>query len=133
MNGTLYYKDGAVRFVGEYIINQDGQKSYIRGQVYFHSGILWMEGEFQRGGLRKGNEYYPSGQLMFSGEYNDRETGSYYGPPYPLCGKFYTEDGTLVYNGKVQRVSHGSLGYPYIRLPNGDMPVKGIDDRHYRE
>lgn len=125
--GILLYENGSVRFDGEYEVLEDGTEKYIKGSLYREDGTLWMQGRFQRGGLRSGKQYYPNGQLMFSGEYNDRERGSYYGPPYPVRGTLYDEEGKVLYDGRIPKTSSGSLGYPYIRLPDGSLrSVEGI-------
>lgn len=129
--GTLCYKDGSARFIGSFHRQENGTVDYIEGILFFETGKPWMEGTFQRGGLRRGKQYYPSGKLMFSGEYNDRERGRYYGPPYPVSGTLYDEAGKVLYQGHIPHKGNGSLAYPYIPLPDGkEMPVKGITGNH---
>ncbi|MCD8369119.1 MAG: hypothetical protein LUC94_02085 [Clostridiales bacterium] len=115
----------------------------IEGIVYYKNGKKYREGSFQRGGLLVGKEYYESGVLKFEGVFNDKygthsytidgilinEQGqitkkgeitiprNYYGPPYPIEGKFYSEDGTLIHEGEFKVVHTGSLGWPKVVIP----------------
>lgn len=125
--GSLYYANGSIRFVGRYEPQEDGTEKYIEGKLYRKNGILWMEGTFQKGSLLEGKEYYPNGKLMFEGKYTDGKPCNYYGPPYPLFGKLYDKEGNIIYDGTIPRTSEGSLGYPYIRMPDGStMAVIGV-------
>lgn len=45
--GTLFYKNGAVRFTGTYEELEDGTERYIEGSLYREDGKTWMEGIFQ--------------------------------------------------------------------------------------
>ena len=127
-NGKLFYESGALRYEGSYIAgvyeHSSHSEYYLEGTLYYESGQIWRVGCFQAGGLRNGREYYPSGQLMFEGKYNDKVTGSYYGPAYPLIGKFYLEDGTLLYDGNVRVTHRGSVAYPYVVIPGGELFLK---------
>ena len=125
VTGRLYYESGALRYEGSYIPDTgSGYERYLEGTQYYEDGRIWRTGRFQRGGLKEGREYYPSGQLMFEGSYNDRETGQYYGPPYPVSGKFYLEDGTLLYDGRVRVARLGGVGYPHVVLPDGYLCLR---------
>lgn len=120
--GKLYYDTGELKYEGHYETNQDGCHSWPKGKgtAYFKTGAVYREGEFQRGGLLNGKEYYPSGKLKFEGKYNCREKdGGYYGPTYPSHGKFYSEDGTLIYDGDFKIEKRGSMGYPMVVKPEG--------------
>lgn len=94
------------------------------GLGYHQNGRLIRIGFFQRGGLRRGIEFYPSGKLMFIGRYNDRDhSREYYGPPYPERGLFFTKDGNLLYHGKVKVGFKGNAGWPYVAAPK-DVSLK---------
>ena len=95
-----------------------------RGICYYKSGIKYREGQFQRGGLLEGKEYYRSGELKFEGQYNYRETGNYYGPPYPVNGKFYDKDGDLIYKGDFKIGHRINVGYPVVLFPEGFGSLK---------
>jgi len=129
--GTLFYKNGAVRFTGIYEELEDGTERYIEGSLYREDGKLWMEGTFQSASLLRGKEYYPNGQLMFDGEYTNGKPHSYYGPPYPLNGVLYDEAGNTLYTGHIPAGSKGGVGYPHILLPDGSFkPVPGLPSSH---
>lgn len=116
----------------------------VKGTTYYRNGHKHQEGYFQLGGLLAGKVYYPSGILKFEGVYNDRHkkftqengevvaddgtvlyvcdkehTGSYYGPAYPVSGKYYDEDGKLLYDGEFQVGFQGGVGFPVVRIPEG--------------
>lgn len=123
LNAKLFYASGNLRYEGTYIpdfyVQSTHTERYLEGTLFYEDGTVRQRGRFQRGGLREGDEYYPDGKLMFTGRYNDREKGDYYGPPYPEYGQFYDEDGNLVYNGKVRIGRSGGLAYPHVVLPDG--------------
>ncbi|MCD8106799.1 MAG: hypothetical protein LUE20_02400 [Oscillospiraceae bacterium] len=116
----------------------------IKGTAYFKNGNKYREGYFQRGGLLVGREYYESGILRFDGIFNDkggildvtkdvelietyqkfkdkyhpiRYTDSYYGPIFPLCGRFYSEKGELLLDGNFRVRLQGGVGYPKVISP----------------
>lgn len=124
---ALYYEGGALLYVGTLKRTGTGTE-FDEGIAYRENGVKLAEGVFQRGGLLRGNWYYPDGQLMFSGEYNvrDGEEGHYYGPPYPKCGRLYSETGELIYDGRVKIRHNGGVGYPFIVLPDGLIPAPGL-------
>lgn len=124
---TLYYKSGSVRYIGTLKSTERGTE-FDEGIVYREDRKILAEGVFQRGGLLRGEWYYPNGQLMFSGAYNLRDSneGHYYGPPYPKYGKFYAESGEQIYDGKIIIRHRGGVGYPYIVLPTGLMAAPGL-------
>ena len=81
--------------------------------------------------MKVGEVYYPSGELKFIGQFNDKhgvitgkEAESYYGPSYPKEGTFYAEDGTILYQGKFQIQKFGSIRYPKVIVPEGFGPLK---------
>lgn len=89
--------------------------------TYYEDGSVKCEGIFQKAGLFEGKLYYPSGQLKFEGKCNnkEREKSGYYGPSYPVSGRFYSEDGQLIYEGQFKVIHQGSLGYPRVMEPEG--------------
>ncbi|MCD8005970.1 MAG: hypothetical protein LUF29_03205 [Oscillospiraceae bacterium] len=117
----------------------------ITGVSYYRNGNKYREGKFQRAGLLEGKEYYESGVLKFDGVFNDKRSAksytingilinekgevspygeitvprNYYGPSYPIEGKYYSEDGELIYEGKFKVIHRGSLGYPQVVFPEG--------------
>jgi len=119
--GKLFYKTGAIRFEG-YILHSKNVGSEPNGQgiMYFRNGKVYREGIFQHGGLLVGKEYYQSGNLKFEGRYNNRKVdGSYYGPTYPVCGKFFNDEGELLYEGEFEVIKQGNVGYPKVIFPEG--------------
>lgn len=121
--GKLYYDTGELRYEGYYSPHEYFKEHHYpngRGVYYYINGVVYREGQFQRGGLLEGKEYYPSGKLKFEGRYNCRAIDrGYYGPTYPLFGKFYNEDGTLIYEGNFTIEKQGSVGYPKVIIPEG--------------
>lgn len=121
--GKLFYGTGELRYEGYYAPTEPSAKNHEpigSGILYFKSGVVYREGQFQHGGLLEGKEYYPSGNLKFEGRYNCRKTdATYYGPTYPIFGKFFSEDGTLIYEGDFKIVKQGNMGYPVVILPEG--------------
>ncbi|MDD4081065.1 MAG: HD domain-containing protein [Eubacteriales bacterium] len=116
-----YYEDGdkGIRYEG-YVL-PDGSP-WGAGRAYQRDGTLAAEGIFTLGGLLAGKMYYPSGQVKFDGRCNDKRApgmGNYYGPTYPLSGKFYAEDGTLLYEGEFKVEKMGNAGYPKVIFPEG--------------
>ena len=126
--GKLYYDTGELRYEGyysptDYDVLYHEPNGY--GISYYKSGVVYREGLFQHGGLLEGKEYYPSGKLKFEGRYNDRKKdGGYYGPSYPIHGKFYAEDGTLLYEGDFKVEKQGSIGYPKVVIPKDFGPLE---------
>ena len=119
----LYYDTGEFLYEGYYSPYQHNPQKYYTNGIgisYYKSRTVYREGLFQRGGLLEGKEYYPSGKLKFEGRYNCRKKDrGYYGPPYPLYGKYYGEDGTLLYEGEFKIEKQGSVGYPKVVIPKG--------------
>jgi antitoxin component YwqK of YwqJK toxin-antitoxin module len=126
--GKLYYDTGELLYEGYYSPHEyftDHHYPNGRGICYYINGGVYREGQFQRGGLLEGKEYYPSGELKFEGRYNCRKTeGSYYGPAYPLYGKYYSEDGSLLYEGEFKIIKQGSVRYPRVIFPENFGPLK---------
>ena len=126
--GKLYYDTGELWYEGyyspaEYYVHHHSPSG--RGVCYYRCGVIYREGQFQGSGLFEGKEYYPSGQLKFEGRYNHKASGlPYYGPSYPLYGKFYAEDGSLVYEGEFKIERQGSVCYPKVIIPEGFGPLK---------
>lgn len=121
-----YYRTGELRYEG-YILRSSNAGSEPNGQgvLYYRTGKVYREGIFQHGGLLVGKEYYQSGNLKFEGQYNNRESdGSYYGPTYPVCGKFYNDKGELLYEGAFKIVKQGNVGFPKVIIPEGFGPLK---------
>lgn len=126
--GKLYYDTGELRYEGYYSPNDHTVTHHEpngRGISFYKSGVVYREGQFQHGGLFEGKEYYPSGKLKFEGRYNCRRSGNgYYGPSYPLRGRFYSEDGELLFDGEFKVTKLGSVGYPKVVFPEGFGPLK---------
>ena len=118
----------------------------IYGTTYYRNGNRSKEGYFQWGGLLMGRVYYESGALKFDGIFNDKHgllsktkdtkliadyneiwnkyhpieySVSYYGPTFPICGKFYSESGELLLDGCSRVRSQGGVGYPKVIEPGG--------------
>lgn len=89
------------------------------GVVFGPSGKLLAIGIFQRKGLRYGIDFYENGHIRTIAVYNDEENTSYYGPSYPIRGRYYSTDGKLIYKGKFVCSKIGSLGWPRIVEPEG--------------
>lgn len=125
--GKLYYDTGELWYEGCYTpakYEAPYHSPFGRGTSYYKSGVIYLEGQFQHGGLFEGKEYYPSGIIKFDGRYCCRKTErSYYGPAYPVFGKFYGADGALLYEGEFKIVKMGSVGYPRVILPTGFGPL----------
>ncbi|MCC8196549.1 MAG: hypothetical protein LIO49_07105 [Ruminococcus sp.] len=124
----------------------------IKGVSYYRNGNKYREGKFQREGLLEGKEYYKSGALKFEGVFNDKRRSEsynksgiitdedievspdgeetirwdYFGPSYPVEGKFYSEDGKLVYEGKFKVIHDGSLRFPIVVYPKGYGDLEAI-------
>lgn len=121
--GKLYYDTGELKYEGYYSPTKHDavyHEPHGKGTSYYKNGVVYREGQFQHGGLFEGKEYYSSGKLKFEGRYNCRATDrGYYGPTYPLFGKFYGEDGSLIYEGNFKVEKQGSVGYPKVIFPEG--------------
>lgn len=121
--GKLYYDTGELYYEGYYVPAEHVALHHEprgKGVCYYKSGVLYREGQYQHGGLFEGKEYYSSGKLKFEGRYNCRDLDKeYYGPTYPLYGKFYAEDGSLLYEGDFKIEKQGSVGYPKVTFPEG--------------
>ncbi len=118
--GKLYYDTGELWYEGYYeAFDNDNSRHYPSGMgiLYFKDGKVYKVGRFGVGGLLEGRIYYPSGQLKFEGEFNSKKGMTYYGPTYPVRGKFWLEDGTLAYEGEFKVVRQGNLGYPKVIVP----------------
>lgn len=129
INGKLHYETGELKYEGFYSPFKHAPEKFEpmgKGIHYFKNGLIYREGVFQHGGLLEGKEYYPSGRLKFNGRFNDRskDKRGYYGPTYPIFGKFYDEDGSLIYEGEFQVQHCGTIGYPHVVLPEGFGSLK---------
>ena len=126
--GRLYYDTGELRYEGYYSPTEYDAPFHEpkgKGTCYYKNGVIYREGVFQHSGLLEGKEYYPNGMLKFEGRYNCRNTDSgYYGPTYPVYGKFYSEDGSLLYEGEFGTKKQGSMGYPMVVFPEGFGSLK---------
>ena len=116
----------------------------INGTTYYRNGNKCAEGYFQWGGLLMGKTYYESGALKFDGIFNDKHrlidktndaelvadycrirdkynpinrSNDYYGPAFPICGKFYSESGELLLDGCSKIRKQGGVGYPTVVEP----------------
>ena len=118
-----YFPSGNVRRIA---VRWEDINGYAKdlGFEFYESGAIRFAGILQRGGLYQGREYYPSGGLKFAGQCNEREAGGYYGPPYPVEGKFFSGDGKLLYDGRFHVVRQGGVGYPKVTLPEGFGSLK---------
>ena len=47
------------------------------------------------------------------------EKAGYYGPTYPTIGKYYSEEGVLLYEGDIRIEKIGNLSYPVVVWPDG--------------
>lgn len=132
--GILYDSSGALYFAGRYdetSIGEDGPPYRLyAGTKFYKDGTPYQEGLFQWGGLYFGRIFYPSGRVKFVGSFNDKHgeiTGCqpecYYGPSYPTEGTFYSEDGTVLYEGQFKVVKQGALEYPKVVIPKGFGPL----------
>lgn len=132
--GALYYPTGELYFIGRYDETAMDDKGIpyklLAGVMFYKDGTVYQEGIFQWGGLYYGRVFYPFGKLKFIGQFNDKHgavTGQpaeeYYGPSYPVEGTFYSEDGTIIYQGKFQIRKQGSLGYPKVIVPEEFGPL----------
>lgn len=88
-------------------------KPYGLGVAYYPNGNVYRDGVFDIKGIIEGREYYPSGQLKFAGIW---AKNSGYGPNYPKIGRYYSQDGDLIFCGKFE-VKKGGVGYPMMRYP----------------
>ena len=91
---------------------------YVKAK-FFPNGKKQYEGVFDSKGLIRGIEYYPDGNMRFSGQY---EHNSGYGPNYPISGKYYGEDGTLLYDGEFL-IRKSGVGWPFVDVPEDYGPV----------
>ena len=82
---------------------------------YYPNGNKQYEGVFDSKGLVRGVEYYPNGNIRFSGQFKHN---SGYGPNFPVCGKFYSEEGDLLYDGEFVIFKTG-VGWPFVTMPEG--------------
>jgi ADP-ribosylglycohydrolase len=117
----IYYDTGEVKYRGGGYPSEYDQKliRFGNGIEYYKNGTIKYEGFFIWAGLIRGKQYYKSGQLKFEGDYHDKRTdGNYYGPTYPIQGRFYSRSGKLIYDGVFTKTS-GGLGYPKIVFPDG--------------
>jgi len=89
-------------------------KPYGAGMAFYPDGTVYREGIFGIKGLICGREYYPSGSLRYEGMFGINHN---YGPNYPKCGKFRTEDGTFTFEG-VFRIHFSGVGYPLVENPH---------------
>lgn len=125
----------------------------LKGTTYYRNGNKHMDGLLQISGLLVGRIYYPDGQLKFEGVCNDKfgnhtyesngktyyldgtylsdqrlyQGGSYFGPSYPIKGKYYDEDGKLIYQGIFQKTKIGCMCYPRIVVPEGYKVTENFD------
>lgn len=125
--GRIRYRSGELKYEGYYISTRKSDRwlePLGKGVWYYKTGVVFREGEFQHGGLLEGRENYPTGQIKFEGRFNCREEdSSYYGPTYPVKGKFYAENGTLVFQGEFKIEKQGSVGFPKVVEPAAFGPI----------
>ncbi len=124
----------------------------IEGIAYGKNGNKRLEGRFQHNSLLMGKAYDEQGVLKFDGIYNDKYNMldnvvdeqlfdeylafckqynlighpnlSYDGPLFPICGKFYDDDGKLIFDG-IPRLIYDTGK----KSPNSSAPrVYGILD-----
>ena len=108
VHGKLYYKDGKLKFEGEYLYNYKIKgKYYINNKLEFEGDYLYNKKwngkgydencnviyELFNGNGKKVREYdYYSGILIFEGEYlNGKRHGK---------GKEYDKDGKILFEGE---------------------------------
>jgi antitoxin component YwqK of YwqJK toxin-antitoxin module len=123
--GKIFYETGELKYEGQYILHPANH--YLqqgKGIEYYTNGIVYREGIFTRGGLLEGKEYYSSGKIKFEGRFNSKEERDYYGPTYPLAGRFYSENRSLLYDGEFTVEHQGSMGYPKVIIPSNYGPLK---------
>ena len=111
----LYLTDTLLLYEGEILYG----KPYGLGKVFYSTGRVYQEGIFDVKGLVEGKEYYPNGNVRFDGKF---QICTGYGPNYPMEGKCYSEDGSLIFEGKLH-YRFGGVGYPMIENPEGFGPV----------
>ena len=107
----LFDDDGNLLYEGYTLHNAP----YGFGTAYFSNGKVYREGIFDIKGIVQGNEFYPSGQLRFKGQWSLTRG---YGPNAPYDGEAYDEDGELIYSGKFE-IKRGGVGWPMIQKPKG--------------
>lgn len=120
MAGTLYYKFGAVRYVGGLSIDDDGFPYYDGlGVEYYEHGGVYKIGIFRRTGLENGCEFYPDGVVKFFAGYRARYNR--YGPSYPKEGVYLAPEGSRHIG--CFNVSLSAVGIPRVVEPSnyGDM------------
>ena len=89
------------------------------GFLFYENRKVSSFGILQASGLYKGVSYWQNGKKKFIGKCNDRmKSGSYYGPSYPVKGKFYNSEGKKVYQGIFICSHQGSIGYPRVDFPS---------------
>ena len=108
-------EEGILLYEGYTLLN----KPHGTGRSYFSNGKVYQEGDFYIKGLIKGKEYYPSGNLRFTGSYKINRA---YGPNYPVMGKCYDMNGHLYFEGQIQ-CSFGGVGYPSVTWPEEYGPI----------
>ena len=119
----LYDRDGNLVYEG--FASEDNVPTGA-GTAFFSNGNRYQEGIWGEKGLLTGREYYPTGQLKFEGVYmlNPR-----YGPNYPVYGRFFSEKGILVFDGRFKTWRSG-VGWPSVMEPevHGNVLQKGAPD-----
>ena len=84
------------------------------GEAYYPDGTVYREGIFGVKGLLCGREYYPNGKLRYEGTFG---INCNYGPNYPKCGMYQSEDEAFSYEGNF-RIRFTGVGYPLMVTPN---------------
>ena len=95
-------------------------KPYGLGIAYYPNGNVYRDGVFFIKGIVEGREYYSSGQLKFEGIW---AVNRGYGPNYPVMGKYYAENGDLIFSGKFH-FQKGGVGYPMMKYPRYRLEEK---------
>lgn len=134
MEGTswkrLYDGDGNLAYEG--FASEDNVPTGA-GTAFFPNGNRYKEGIWGKKGLLTGREYYPTGQLKFEGVYL---LNPGYGPNYPVYGRFFSEKGILVFDGRFKTWRSG-VGWPSVTEPeeygnvlqNGAPHVSGLREK----
>jgi internalin A len=87
-DGTYYFGDGTVRYVGGY---KNGLRNG-EGTIYYGNGVIMYEGEFIQSKFIKGKSYYEDGKLHYEGEMHEFEPEG--------MGVEYNRDGTIYHQGQ---------------------------------
>ena len=95
---------------------------------YYPDGKIQKIGYAVRAGLCEGKIYYPSGILQYEGSFfkkGEMPGSDYYGPTYPTRGRFYSESGELVFEGRAKIRRVGSAMWPVVVFPEGFEHLHG--------